>query len=317
MRRWLPVALAFLLAGTGCTDAPPKSPAHDADDGLVATETTGILRGIVVDSAIRPLSGARITIQRPGADALHNVSNAAGNWGFDDLEPGTYAVTGTLDLHVPTQTIAYVRAGDHAPVLVRLLLEADVAAQPYVAAVKMQGFMECGVRGGTGGASCQTLNAAGNITSSRSSIRFPVENGPLWIQGEMVWKPGQPLADQMGFYFVQYEQNAANNHYMGIYPLNMGKSPLLLAVDTEGVGHCATCVEAPLNMTAWAELQVTGMAGEMSSTTPPPTCSPTGSPCLTGVGVVVNQQFDIFLHIFYRTTPPDGWRFSTDGEPPA
>jgi hypothetical protein len=32
--------------------------------------------------------------------------------------------------------------------------------------------------------------------------------------------------------------------------------------------------------------------------------------------VVLNQKFDFFLHSFYRTVPPDGWRFTRDGDPP-
>ncbi len=103
---------------------------------------------------------------------------------------------------------------------------------------------------------------------------------------------------------------------MGQYPLNHGKSPLLLTINSTGVGKCATCVEKPVNMTNWSFLEIQGMSGEMTATTPPPTCSPTGSPCLAGLGVTLNQDFALFLHIFYRAVPPPGWHFATDGDPP-
>jgi hypothetical protein len=35
-----------------------------------------------------------------------------------------------------------------------------------------------------------------------------------------------------------------------------------------------------------------------------------------GYGVAVNQQYRLITHMFYGYLPPEGWRFSNDGEPP-
>jgi hypothetical protein len=31
----------------------------------------------------------------------------------------------------------------------------------------------------------------------------------------------------------------------------------------------------------------------------------------------VEQEFEAFVHIFYNLLPPEGWRFSEHGAPPA
>lgn len=308
------LSCAVVLAGCAQSAAPTT---QTTGDGLSATDTTGIMRGVVVDMAIRPLEGATISIQKPGGEAMESTSASDGSWGFDALDPGTYSVSVSRQYHVPALTVASVRAGEQDPPLVRVILEADLEAVPYVAVAKFDGFLQCGLRGGTGGvAACRIADSVAPVLDDRSTYQVDVENGPLWVQGEMVWRASQPLSDQLGFYFTQFDADG-NGRFMGIYPLNMGKSPLLLAIDSDGVGHCFSCVETPFNMSAWARLQVTAMAGEMDATTPPTTvCSPTGQPCLTGYGVVLNQQFEVFLHFFYRTVPPEGWRFTNDGEPP-
>jgi hypothetical protein len=89
------VALVALLAAAllaGCSGSNPSDksstePTFD-DLGLQATSSTGVIRGVVVDDAIRPVAGA--TVSLTGESTGETVSTAAGTFGFDALAPGTY-----------------------------------------------------------------------------------------------------------------------------------------------------------------------------------------------------------------------------------
>lgn len=318
--------VATLLVLSGCasnsdtTDSQSPLAPQDGqpDDGLVATPGTGLLRGVIVDEAIRPMPGVAIAVSRLGSSPLETTSDEGGRFGFDELNPGSYVVAASKPGYFEQTVVAAVRAGDSNPPVVQVQLFLDAETVPYVVAVNFEGFIECGVRGGTGGASpCQIVQGRTNLTNDRSLLKLAIDPGPAWMQGELVFEATQPLADTMGFFFQQVEADPSFTHPMGQYPLNLGPSPLLLMIDGAGVGTCATCTEDPLNMTLWDQLWVYVSAGDLSTARPPPACSPTGSPCLAGAGVVIEQRFQVFLHLFYRSTPPEGWRFTSDGDPPA
>lgn len=321
LARWL-VPLLLLAGCAGASEAPGDagSPAEGQgppDDGLVATTETGLLRGVVVDEAIRPMAGVAVSVTRPDAQALAGTTNGQGRFGFDDLVPGSYIVAAAKAGYYAETVVAAVRAGEADPPAVQVRLLRDAETVPYVVAASFDGFIECGVRGGTGGVSaCQLVQGRVNVTNDRSLFKMAADPGASWMQGELVFEANQPLADTMGFYFHQLEEDPARTHDIGQYPLNLGPSPVLLTINETGAGTCATCVEEPLNMTLWDQLWVYVMAGDLSATRPPETCSPTGSPCLAGTGVVLEQRFQVFVHLFHRTTPPTGWQFSVDGAPP-
>ncbi|MHB1261857.1 MAG: carboxypeptidase-like regulatory domain-containing protein [Thermoplasmatota archaeon] len=322
LARWLVAALLLLAGCAGTSETPregevPGEAQGPPDDGLVATDETGLLRGVVVDEAIRPVAGVAVAVTRPDAEAMDATSDDQGRFGFDDLVPGSYIVAAVKAGYYAETVVAAVRAGQSDPPAVQVRLLRDAETVPYVVAVDFDGFIECGIRGGTGGVSlCQVVQGRVNVTNDRSLFKMAVDPGAAWMQGELVFEANQPLADTMGFYFHQLEEDPARTHDMGQYPLNLGPSPVLLTINETGVGTCSTCIEEPLNMTLWDQLWVFVMAGDLSTTRPPETCSPTGSPCLAGTGVVLEQRFQVFVHLFYRTTPPVGWQFSRDGAPP-
>jgi hypothetical protein len=62
--------------------------------GRVAAQTTsGAVRGIVTDSARRPMRGVTIRIAQTD---LRRISNANGEFLFDRLTPGLYRLTATM-----------------------------------------------------------------------------------------------------------------------------------------------------------------------------------------------------------------------------
>src|ERR1051326_5321282 len=83
------VLLALLAAAVlaGCSGSG-KAPAAT----LQATPTTGILRGVVVDEAIRPLEGARVTVPLAAGGDVNATTKADGAFAFDQLPPGGYVV---------------------------------------------------------------------------------------------------------------------------------------------------------------------------------------------------------------------------------
>lgn len=323
--RWSGLAVVLLLAVAGCSDAPKAHGARgqgagpsEPEDvlGLESTKTTGLLVGYVVDAALRPLGGVTVTMTRPGLEA-QTASTGDGLWGFDGLDPGVYVVRANLTGYVGAQVVAEVAADIPDPDPVRLVLERDLETIPFAVATAFDGFLTCGARAGTGSQHCaitQTREALGD----RSQALIDVDGVPEWIQAEMLWDSTQPLADELGMYFRQAPGPGSDaDAYMGIYPLNMGPSPVLLAVNGTGHGLCHTCVEAPVNMTRWSVLQVDVRSGDLKATRPPETCAPTPSntPCLAGVGVTLNQKFQLFVHVFYLAGPEAGWQFSVHGPP--
>src|SRR5688572_25608227 len=94
-RRTLAMALMLFLAGcSGSADSDdadqPPAPGDDAFKGLVATDTTGVIRGIVVDQTIRPLGGALVETTVPEKGKVSATSLEDGSFGFDKLPEGTY-----------------------------------------------------------------------------------------------------------------------------------------------------------------------------------------------------------------------------------
>ena len=65
------VAVLAALTLAGCAANTPSEPEPVADFtelDLAATSTTGIIRGIVVDEAIRPVPGAQLVLQTEAGD---------------------------------------------------------------------------------------------------------------------------------------------------------------------------------------------------------------------------------------------------------
>ena len=80
-----------LLAGCATQDAGSGASNTDPGVDVQPTETTGIIKGVVVDQAIKPLGKAIVTIKAAGK-TITNTTNANGGFGFEGLEPGTYFV---------------------------------------------------------------------------------------------------------------------------------------------------------------------------------------------------------------------------------
>jgi hypothetical protein len=130
---------AAVLAGCfGSGDGGKKG--GDDTPGLAVTDTTGGIRGIVVDSAVSPIEGATVVITGLGKNT---TSDEAGLFNFTGLEPGDYLLSVGKPGFTGAQVTASVEAGVATPPIVKVLLARLSTAQPYLDFFKLDGFYEC------------------------------------------------------------------------------------------------------------------------------------------------------------------------------
>lgn len=107
---------------------------------LEVTDSTGGIRGVVVDSAITPIAGATVAITN-GPTAKTDKS---GLFTFSGLKPGDYFLTASKAGYTTVQSTAVVKAGVANPPIVKIQVAYIPGKQPYVETFKLNGFYECG-----------------------------------------------------------------------------------------------------------------------------------------------------------------------------
>lgn len=143
MHAFLVLAVLSGAVLAGCSGGGSEDPLEDAGDEapeLEVTETTGGIRGIVVDQSIAPVAGARVVLS--GGD--NTTSDEEGLFRFTGLQPGDYFVAVSKPGFTSVQQAASVVAGVADPPIVKILLARLTTAQPYVDFYKLDGFYECG-----------------------------------------------------------------------------------------------------------------------------------------------------------------------------
>lgn len=134
------LALLLLVAGglAGCSSGP-KEEEPAGDGALPVTDTTGGIRGLVVDQSVVPVPGALITL----SGGRNTTSDEAGRFNFTGLQPGDYFLSAGKPGFTGVQVAATVVAGVAEPPIVKVLLERLTTAQPYLDHFKLDGFYEC------------------------------------------------------------------------------------------------------------------------------------------------------------------------------
>lgn len=277
-------------AGDGLVD-------DDEFKGLQATQETGIIRGVIVDEAVRTVAGA--TIALTGATQRNTTSADSGAFGFEGLAPGTYFLTATKAGFVPVQQSAEVVAGVAEPPIVRIQLMADPAQAPYWVPYQFEGYIGCSARYFIEG-----RNFCGAVDERDEPLHdIELEGVPTFAQGELVWDSTQALGDELSFNWRRDDTSADYVDTEGPSPLVLQANATLLADNEVGAGQ---------------PLRTIVFTAHNSATEPP--CVPDQVPefggCFWGVGAQVSQQFKLYVHVFYNMVPPEGWTFGADGDPP-
>jgi hypothetical protein len=301
-----PLAGALLLAVAlaGCTD--------DAGDADAMTDTMtqealtkGVLRGVVVDEAIRPLADAVVQVKRAGVPVVEVATDADGNFGVPNLDAGNYSVNATKPGYLGNEVPAVVVGGDNLPPIVQILLQAAPVDAAFVWPHLWNGQVACGT---TTQNWCAAINFVSGIEISEdNSFLFLFDDymaygrTPDFLQVEFVWEPNSP---------------ASNWAYAGFWASTWEEwedclcTPNILAT-VEGSGYILVQVEG----SAMAEFDVgftRGIGVGMSA----------GQAGLDAIlanpdrtTVMVNQPFEAFLHTFYGCLPEPGWQFTLHGDP--
>ncbi|MCA1819084.1 MAG: carboxypeptidase-like regulatory domain-containing protein [Halobacteriales archaeon] len=310
----LRLTLALLLCSSlflaGCTSKAATEETTLEGVDVAATATTGVVRGIVVDTAVRPLAGVHLALRVSAERTLHTNSTATGGFGFQGLEAGTYFIKASKQGYREVQVSAEVRAGDSNPPLVRVGMEINPSDRPFVESYVFKGFMDCSVTAvAIGAALCAIPNIfVDNATNDNTQVHYQPQRVPTWAQSEMVWDSTQSLGESLSLmYSWDCGETLLCDHQV------RGGSPLLLTanrtvIDTIGIGNSTDVYIRVFNT-------------YNDATAPPPgTCTPdvpgvSGPRCPRGVGATVEQDFTIYTHLFYGFAPPEGYRFSADGDP--
>ena len=292
------VVLVALLAG--CSQSGPASSSEDPGVDVHPTETTGIIKGVVVDSAIRPLPHATVTV-KVGAKTLTNVTNALGGFGFGGLDPGTYFVVAGKTGYLTSQQSVDVVANDPDPRTVRIALELDGSfVKPYATLQKHVGYIEC-----TTG--ILVLCGAPNLLTGQQLTpdaftwdQYFADNASL-IQTEMTWKSTQALSPEL---YLEMEAlnggcttNALLNGSMGESPVMTRLWPAVIKANDIG----SIC---PVYYSVFA--------GTIPGVPCGPPIGPINNNC---VGVTIEQTFDVFMLDFHGFVPPTAYRYTHDGLP--
>ena len=182
------ILLALILATVtlaGCSEtAPPveEDPTFEAFDDTIDADL-GIIRGVVVDTAIIPIADVAITIAGRGDTT---TTNEDGAFQFTDLEPGTYFLEVNKVGFEETQTNADVVAGE-VPSILRIQLQPNPAELPTAVTLQAAGHTGCSFLFGI-----TSLRWACDDVDPPLHARFDVGTPvPDALQAEMIWDATQ------------------------------------------------------------------------------------------------------------------------------
>ena len=304
--RSLALLSALLLAG--CSGGGGGGDGPDA--------ALGSARLVVVDEAVRPLAGVEVALTRGGGAVAANATDASGAVVFAGLEPGAYVAEARKAGYDAARLALTVAAGAHEPPFAKLQLALQAGGLPFHNEFKFDGYIEASASGGNWGGianyyPCFVMQTAGqpclgNVTNDVSLVHVPsvheMQRIPDWLQVEMVWDTNQAASPYL---LTRIDISQVDNFLIDNSTEAVGPSPLLVAYPPEW-------------MTAWGLGVNHSLELEAFHGGPQAVCDndPTGGTNCVIAGVAVQQRFTWFLHVFYGHTPPEGWRFTSDGPPP-
>lgn len=296
---------ALVLSGCASSDPPAAEevpPADFEELDLEATSSTGVIRGIVVDAAIRPITGATVTLKAETPKTVTTTDDGA--FGFDELEPGTYFIAVHKVGYIDVQQSADVVAGVAEPPITKVLLASDGKPPPYYTEYKVEGIIECGTSAialcgaAHDGVVIVCVQSGGAVclpqpTNDAYSAFLTIEGTPTYLQSEMVWESTQALSTEMS-YALRYadKETYDNGMYEGGFDSFEGPSPLFGSVSGEDAE------DAELGNRTGLVFSIFSGEGDVP------------------LGVTVSQRYTFFIHAFYGYQPPEDWRFTADGTVP-
>ncbi len=304
------VLLVAMLVLAGCAGSSSGTASSSGADfsGLdgKATDTTGLLRGVVVDVAIRPIAGVAIAA-KSGATEKTTTSDAQGRFLLKDLQPGTYLVKATHPLYLAAQTSVDVVAGVDEPPIARLQMDAKFSQKPFSTATKFEGFVECGYEAVIITSQCvndySTLvinggccNQLRTILDNRGYVGG-VDRGWQTLVFELTWTPSaQGTSPRMGI-VVSYFNRTASDWFASVDGLDPVLARLETNVTHESQGGTPDKIRPEGQNDLYTFGGIRAAEGQF-------------------IGAGFEQRFTIYQHNFYYGSPPDPWSFVKGDKPP-
>ncbi len=127
----------------GCAQSSDGGVDEKKLDKIQVTDTTGGIRGVVVDTSITPVADARVLLNT-GAET---ATDASGVFTFTGLEPGTYFVTAEKLLYEGAQASTLVQAGVDEPPVLTIQIARLAGVVPFVEVNQFDGFYDCAFAG--------------------------------------------------------------------------------------------------------------------------------------------------------------------------
>jgi hypothetical protein len=309
---------------SGCSGKKDGTATVEGMDGtevefvdVKATADTGIIRGVVVDEAIRPIPGAQVSVNTSDKTLVTNTSTS-GAFGFEGLKPGTYFVKAQKLGFTGVQTSVEVVAGVQDVKVVKIALEVDKSyVKPYYNVVKYDGFVEC-TTSVLVLCGLPNLLTGDNITNDRFTWDQYFEDNATLIQSEMFWESTQAASTALYFEMETLDSGCTGDGTL--VNRTSGDSPIYTRVFNDQVQEASIGTQCPIYYSIFSGDAVASQAGGTNPTCrvptglPPP--APSQTPCV-GVGATVQQSFTMVIHSFYGFMPSPTWRFSTEGHPVA
>ncbi len=310
-------ACVFGLVLAGCaapTDDTSSSQIASFDDlGGHATDTTGLIRGVVVDLAVVPIAKAAVSISGP---SKHNLTaDAQGRFLIDGLDPGTYIVTAKAPLFHDSSTTVDVVAGVNEPAVTKVQLTPLFSQKPFTLQDKKRGYFDCSQYGAGiyqssncvtdqcpiffDPAQCNQLptRMMDNVTSQTREWHMDV--GPGWqnIIFEMTWQSSSVATGKNLHMTVStYKPLRDPGHWFASWA---SSNPFLLRLDV-GVKHPTAQIPSGTPEMIPAE----GMNQVSYFVSSAPDSENSFVPA-----IALQQDFDVVWTTFYYGIAPPGWSF--------
>ena len=291
-------------AGGGSPDDGAQKLAEDAPE-IEVTATTGGIRGVVVDDAIRPIKDATVEVMSTDQKV---TTSETGLFVFSGLEAGTYFVKASHPLYDVQQQNVEVVAGVAEPEPVKFLLTRVILANPYITTEKFDGYIVCSAGqadvgyseecGEGAGVPCVQpalpCGRVGGQDNNQVQYDFTVDNmGLRTIVVELSWEP----TSEAGAELLTYVSTKwVCDPFCGgnVFANGGGPSPLLLRAEADNgtIGDEEFNTTEPFTVFTWAN----PYAKDPTGTTNAPT-------------VVLNQGYQVFVTKSYYLPLPEAWSF--------
>lgn len=318
MKSLLACLLLTALAMAGCSgggggDEIPDQLTEGAPE-IEVTSTTGGIRGVVVDEAVRPIKGATVVVVNTDKTM---ETDETGLFVFSGLEAGQYFVKASHPLYDLQQQATEVVAGVADPQPLKFLLTRQILAQPYLTTEKFDGYIVCSAGhpevgyseecGEGAGVPCVDPNVpcgrVGGQGNNQVQYDFYLDNLDVkTILVEMVWE-STAQTHASGELLTYVSTQWVCDPFCGgnVFANGGGPSPLILRAEAENgtIGGEEFTLEEPFTVFTWANPNVYD---------PATGTVPVGS-------VMLNQPYQAFVTKSYYLPLPAEWSFVGGGDP--